>query len=234
MLDKQRHEAIMKNVLRDLYTHPKLQAQLAFKGGTCLYLFHDLPRFSTDLDFSLTNGAKAEQVDADIITQILREYVEIDDYFDKHFTWFWLGSYEKGKQRIKLEISKRTSLGDVYTDHDVFGLTVRSLDLATMSAHKLCAISDRKQLVHRDLYDAWWLLKKMSPINEHIIQERMNMSLTEYLPYLRNYIADHVDKKHILLGLGEVLDEPQKDWVRDHLLGELFFQIELRKDVGGR
>ncbi|HCC84372.1 MAG TPA: hypothetical protein DEP87_01710, partial [Candidatus Pacebacteria bacterium] len=221
----------MKNILRDLYTHPQLQAQLAFKGGTCLNLFHDLPRFSTDLDFSLTHGAKNDVLATEIISKVLGEYLKIDDYFDKYFTWFWLGSYEKGKQRIKLEISKRIYQGDCYQDHDLFGLTVRSLDLATMSAHKLCAVADRKQMANRDLYDTWWLLKKMTPINKQIIYERTNKSLPDYFDHLKEYIEEHVDKKHILLGLGEVLDEPQKDWAKDHLLDELLFQIKLRKEA---
>lgn len=53
MLDRAKHETVLKNILRDVYQHPSLGAQLAFKDGTCLFLFHALPRFSTDLDFTL-------------------------------------------------------------------------------------------------------------------------------------------------------------------------------------
>lgn len=37
MLDRQKHEQILKNILRDFYTTTDLEAKLAFKGGTCLY-----------------------------------------------------------------------------------------------------------------------------------------------------------------------------------------------------
>jgi predicted nucleotidyltransferase component of viral defense system len=231
MLDKQRHEAIMKNILRDLYTHPQLQAQLAFKGGTCLYLLHELPRFSTDLDFSLTTRTQIEELNVTAITEVMQKYLDVDDHFDKHFTWFWVGSYEKGKQKIKLEISKRRYQADHYTHHDLFGLTIKSLDLSTLAAHKLCALTDRQNLVNRDLYDTWWLLKKMFPINKEIISERTGKSLGDYLRFTQEYIDKHVDPKHILLGLGEVLTEPQKDWVRDHLLNELSFQIKLNAEA---
>lgn len=231
MLDKQRHEAIMKNILRDLYTHPQLQAQLALKGGTCLYLFHELPRFSTDLDFSLTMGTQAEELKVTAITKIMQNYLTIDDHFDKRFTWFWIGSYEKGKQKIKLEISKRRYQDDRYAHHDLFGLTIKSLDLGTLTAHKLCALTDRPNLVNRDLYDMWWLLKKMVPINKEIIRERTGKTLAEYLDFSQEYIDKHVDRKNVLLGLGEVLTESQKDWVRDHLLSELSFQIKLTAEA---
>ena len=71
----------------------------------------------------------------------------------------------------------------------------------------------------------------MTPINKQIIYERTNKSLPDYFDHLKEYIEEHVDKKHILLGLGEVLDEPQKDWAKDHLLDELLFQIKLRKEA---
>ncbi|MDA1079850.1 MAG: hypothetical protein O2840_04155 [bacterium] len=78
-----------------------------------------------------------------------------------------------------------------------------------------------------DLYDLWWLLKKMTGCNEDIIRERTGKSLPEYLLFVQAYIDAHVDQKQILLGLGELLTESQKDWVRDHLLSELSFQIKL-------
>ena len=135
MLERQQHETILKNILRNIYTNSQLQTQLAFKGGTCLYLFHKLPRFSTDLDFSLRKGVENNTVKPETLTAILQEYLTIEDYFDKRFTWFWLASYEKGKQRTKIEISKRIYQGDLYADQDLFGLTIRSLDIAPMCAH---------------------------------------------------------------------------------------------------
>ncbi len=50
MLDKSKHGQILKNILRDIYTTTDLEARLIFKGGTCLYLFYGLDRFSVDLE----------------------------------------------------------------------------------------------------------------------------------------------------------------------------------------
>ena len=200
MLDQARHEIILKNILRDIYQHPNLQAQLAFKGGTCLYLFYDLPRFSTDLDFSLIAEVLDSQFEPSNLEEIISRYLNVREYTDKRFTWFWLGSYEKGLQNIKVEISKR-SYPDRYEIMDFLGISVRTLDMATMFAHKLCAITDRRQLVNRDLYDTWWLLKQIAPIREEIILERTGKNLPSYLSYLQEYISEHIDKRHIVGGL---------------------------------
>ena len=230
MLDRAKHEILMKNILRDIYQHPILQAQLAFKGGTCLYFFHNLPRFSTDLDFSLVTDVREAEFNPDILGQIFSQYVTIREYSDKRFTWFWLGSYEKGLQNIKVEVSKR-KYSDQYEPQDFLGVSVQTLDLATMFAHKLCAITDRRQLVNRDLYDTWWMLKQLAPIREEIILERTGKNLPEYLNDLQEYIEKNVDKRHIVSGLGELLDRPQKDWVRDHLLDDLVIQLQLRMEA---
>jgi len=227
MLDQAKHEILLKNILRDIYQNPTLQAQLAFKGGTCLYFFFNLPRFSTDLDFSLLSGVEESDFDPDILRQIFSKYVTVREYTNKRFTWFWLGSYEKRLQNIKIEVSKRT-FPDQYALKDFLGITVRTLGLATMFAHKLCAVTDRKQMVNRDLFDTWWLLKQIAPIREEIILERTGKNLPEYLQYLQEYIGNNIDKRHIVAGLGEVLERPQKDWVRDHLFDDLVAQIQMR------
>lgn len=233
MLDKAKHEIILKNILRDIYQHPVLQAQLAFKGGTCLYFFYGLPRFSTDLDFSLVSGVSESDFDPGMLHSILSENLSVREHSDKRFTWFWLGNYEKGLQNIKVEVSKR-NFPDHYDLKDFLGVSVRTLDLGTMFAHKLCAVTDRRQMVNRDLYDAWWLLKQIVPIRKEIIVERTGKILPEYLEYLLEYVEKNIDKRHIVAGLGELLDRSQKDWIRDHLFDDLIAQIQLRIQAESR
>jgi predicted nucleotidyltransferase component of viral defense system len=227
MLDRAKHEIVLKNILRDTYQHPNLQVHLAFKGGTCLNLFYGLPRFSTDLDFSLVSGDSDSEFDLGNLERILSNNMSIREYSDKRFTWFWSGNYEKGLQIIKVEVSKRI-FPDHYDIKDFLGISIRTLDLGTMFAHKLCAVTDRRQMANRDLYDTWWLLKQIAPIHSEIILERTGKNLPEYLEYLLEYMVKNIDKRHIVLGLGELLDRSQKDWVRDHLVDDLIAQIQLR------
>jgi len=48
------HRPALMRLLSDIFKHPILSSQLGFKGGTCLYFLHNLPRFSIDLDYTFT------------------------------------------------------------------------------------------------------------------------------------------------------------------------------------
>ena len=154
MLDKVKHEIILRNILRDIYQDNELSTKLAFKGGTCLYFFYDLPRFSVDLDFNQLDSFEPNK-----ITQIAKSYLEIEEFYPRTKTLFWLGSYEKGKQKVKIEIGKR-DYPDQYTTHTFFGISIKAMKSEYMLAHKLCAITDRQQLRNKDLFDTWFMLKK--------------------------------------------------------------------------
>lgn len=223
MLDRQKHEQILKNVLRDIYTTPDLQGKFMFKGGTCLYMFYGLDRFSIDLDFN-TN---IEVLPVQTVTNIIKKYITIQDQMIKHFTWFWLGSYEKGNQKVKIEISKR-DYPDTYVNKNFYGLTVPTLSPDCMFAHKLCAILDRNKMQNRDLYDAHFMFWKNFPINDSIIKLRTGKSTKEYFNDLIYYIENKVNPNTILDGLGELLDDRQKDNIKATLIRDLLFDLKSR------
>ncbi len=226
MLDKTNHEITLRRILRALYQHPELQTLLAFKGGTCLYFFHNLNRFSTDLDFDLLG----QEINAPEITHILSNHIEITDKQDKRYTLFWRGRFAKGAQQVKIEINKR-----VYPNHyeiqDFYGLSVKTMSKDTLFAHKLCAICDRSQLQNRDIYDAHFMFQNNFPIQEEIISIRTGKTLAEYLEHLEGFLRKKFSPRGVLDGLGEVLNEKQKAWVKAHLLEELFFEIAIKKKL---
>lgn len=223
MLDKKKHEQILKNILRDIYTATDLEAKLIFKGGTCLYLFYGLDRFSVDLDFNLI----AKDFNYQLITNILAKYLTLSDQMNKYFTWIWLGSYEKGKAKVKVEINKR-DYTDKYTNKDFYGITVPTLSSDCMFAHKLCAITDRKKLQNRDLYDAHFMFTKQFEINEEIIKIRTGKTIEEYFTYLVDFVGKKAKANTILEGLGELLNEKQKDHVKATLIRDLLFDLRSR------
>lgn len=226
MLDRNSHEIILKRILRDIYTHPTLRTALGFKGGTCLYLFYGLDRFSTDLDFNLIHDT---QITTNVRT-IVTKHLTIENERSKQNTWFWLGGYEKGKQKIKIEISKR-DYPDTYIPKQYYGLSMATMAPDCMFAHKLCAISDRKVVQPRDLYDAWFMFKNNFEIKEDIIIGRTGKSMKEYFTYLIAYIPKHISKNMVLAGLGELMDPSRKNWAKDHLINDLLYELNIHTGV---
>lgn len=223
MLHVPKHEQILKSILRDIYTSPSLQASLAFKGGTCLFMFYGLDRFSVDLDFNLRTGS----LDDALLTEIIERHLRVIECTDKHNTWFWLGSYEKAFQKVKVEVSKR-DYPDRYINRDFYGLTVPIMEPSCMFAHKLCAITDRRRLQNRDLYDAHFMFAKDFEIDEEIIKLRTGKGIKEYFGELIDLIEREVTPSNVLDGLGELLTDQQKDSVRATLKRDILFDLRSR------
>ncbi len=226
MLSIEQHRVTLLQILRDIFSDNQLAGQLVFKGGTCLMLFAGLDRFSTDLDFDLRAGTL--ELERERITQIVAKYLTVDMDYNKHFTYYWSGSYASGLQRVKVEINKRPWPQEI-VNRDFYGLTIPTLAPAQMFAHKLVAITDRKELQNRDLYDAHFLFQRGYPIDETIIRLRTGLSLTEYFEQLLALLAHPAVTKDILFGLGEVLTPERKIWVKNQLVRELVAQIELHR-----
>jgi hypothetical protein len=193
------------------------------KGGTCLYIFYGLDRFSVDLDFNL----RTEDLDDDELQRIIEKHLRVVDRSDKHNTWFWLGSYEQAFQKVKVEVSKRT-FPDRYINKDFYGLTVPIMDPSCMFAHKLCAITDRVKLQNRDLYDAHFMFNKNFGIDEAIIRIRTGKTVKEYFAELVGVIDKEVTANNVLHGLGELLSDQQKDSVKATLKRDLLFDLKSR------
>lgn len=226
MLDIQQHEYILKRILRNIAGDIELNSQLAFKGGTCLYLFYGLNRFSVDLEFSLSSK---KTLAVKNMHQILANYLDLKTgkFRSGKNGWLWEASYEKGQRKVQVDVSRR-QFPDKYKIEQFYGLSLKTLDESSLFAHKLCAILDRKHLQNRDLYDSHFMFEKRFKINEEIIQARTGKSLLEYLQTLEQYIQNKVDKRRVMQGLGELLDEDKKQWVKDKLIDELAAQIRLK------
>ena len=65
---------------------------------------------------------------------------------------------------------------------------------------------------NRDLIHVFYLLKLGYPLTEELIKERTGKSAAEYLRGLGRFIEKNFPEKNILYGLGEVLEEKQKEW----------------------
>jgi predicted nucleotidyltransferase component of viral defense system len=216
MLDIQTHKKYIIKLFLDILSNENLSVTLGFKGGTALYLFYNLDRFSTDLDFDIINkDFKPKQMTLEI-----EKSLEIKEYREKRYTHFWLCSYSKGQHKIKVEVSKREHQND-YEVKDYRGYSCRILTKECMFAHKLCAITERTVLQNRDLYDSWFMFSNNFPVKEEILIERLGKNLSEYSKDLVEVIDNLPKDYNILNGLGSVLDMKRREWVKENLLKEL-------------
>lgn len=225
MLNQDKHKQVMTKILLDLVSEKRLSAKLGFKGGTALFLMSDLDRFSTDLDFDLIGSGGEDEIV--IIDRILRDNLTILDKHTKRYTWYWMGSYGKGEHKIKVEVNTRKYPNE-YEIRDYRGYSIQILKQEYVFAHKLCAVMDRKNLQNRDLYDVWWMFDHDFPINKEIIKMRMGKDLKNYLSEVLQMIRKLPKNYDILQGLGEVMGEGKKDWVKAKLLVELDKQLASR------
>lgn len=218
-LDITKHKTHLTNILLDVYKNSILSSILGFKGGTAAMLFYKLPRFSIDLDFDMVT--RSDKV-ADQMTKLLSVKYEIKDYSTKFNTLFWVVSYGTGLAHIKIEISTRDNPHSHYNLVPFYGVTVKTLDIGDMIAHKLVAVTERTSIANRDLFDTHYFLgsRYAADINYDIIKKRTGKAPKEFYESLLSFVSD-INSKNILVGLGEVLTQPQKDWAKAKLKEEL-------------
>lgn len=233
IIDQQQHKKIMLDILSDISSDPVLANNLGFKGGTCVYFLYGLDRFSVDLDFDLLDIEKKEVV-LEKMNLLLARYGEVkkDGALRRKI------KYSEESVMLKIDISDRMELNSLnrYEVKDVVsGVPLNILSQKDIFAHKLVAISDRynnktknKIIVNRDLYDANFFFDNNWKFNEKIIELRTKKSAVKYLSELKELIEKKVDENKILDGIGALLDDKKRQWVRDNLKKELLKKLAIQ------
>jgi predicted nucleotidyltransferase component of viral defense system len=157
---------------------------LVFKGGTALYKFHKLNRFSEDLDFTGT----VESNDIGGISSYIGDFgyktdVEIKEVENGILATFIIrGFLYRGTAvsaaRLRVDVNSGTSielppewltLSSLYPDLPSFGIKVLAID--EILAEKIRAMVTRKKA--RDAYDVYYLLKTGIRPNPGILERKM-------------------------------------------------------------
>lgn len=227
MLDAAQHKNILIRILKDIYTDPTVGPYLGFKGGTAVFLFYNLGRFSVDLDFDLLDSTKEDQVFNDM-KQILEKYGTIKEARNKRFSlFFWISYHNKLKdaQNIKIEVNKR-NFGSKYEIKQYLGIPIKIMVQEDLAANKMVAFYEREGIAHRDIYDMWFFLQNNWPINKKIIELRTHMSYSDFLKKCIE-ILEKINSRSILSGMGELLDDKQKVWAKTKLKDETIFLLRL-------
>lgn len=223
-MDKQKHKLYMAQILSLIFKDKDLCNVMGFKGGTALMFFHELPRFSTDLDFNLLDTDKLDIVYTKV-RQILLRFGTIDDEAKKQFGPILVLNYGKGERMLKVEISIR-QFDNHYEMRTLAGTDIRVLRIPDMFAHKLCAMGER--LSPRDVFDVWYFLQQLhANINETIIMERTGKPVADYASWCAIKVRE-ASPKLLMQGLGEVVDDMRtKTFIKTKLIEETAQALDL-------
>jgi len=175
------HEVMQQIALAALYRAGFFE-KAAFYGGTCLRIFHDLPRFSEDMDFSLLkkdDSFSLEKYFDAIITEfrahgrevaITRKtktsITQIESAFLKDNTEIYNIEFQVQRTvKIKIEVDKNPPLG-FNTEYKLlllpFSFMTRCFDLPGLFAGKMHAFLFRNwknRVKGRDWYDLEWYVR---------------------------------------------------------------------------
>ena len=177
-------------ILRSIYL--RVARDLVFKGGTALYLFNGLNRFSEDLDFTI---AKLNGID-EVINETLKDLQIIgvrgivkhvsnmrDSISFKFSCEGPLYTTDASKVTVRVEISTREktlldpdllTFDPIY--QDVLPFTCTVMNRREIQSEKVRAILTRNKA--RDLYDLWFLFKRSN--GEFCNLEMINSKLSYY------------------------------------------------------
>ena len=227
MIDINQHKFFLVQILKDIYTDIELSNILGFKGGTALMLFYDLPRFSVDLDFNLLEAEKNNIVFAKV-RKILLRHGTIFDEAKKFYGLLIVMDYGLNERKLKVEISNRR-FEDSYEIKNFLGINMKVMVQEDMFAHKLCALLDRNVLANRDIFDCWFFMQCQTPVNKDIVEARMQMPLSGYIQNCIENLESTSDKT-LLQGMGELMDDKMKRFVKVKMRPELISLLKFYKE----
>ena len=223
-----KHKSYLIRILKDIYDDIELGNMLGFKGGTALMFFYGLPRFSVDLGFHLIQPEQ-KGLAFDKIRSLVLKYGKIHDEAVKHFGLIIVLDYGSGERKLKVEISNRP-FDNHYEIKNLLGISMRVMTGPDMFAHKVCALLDRSSFTNRDLFDCWFFMQQQTAINKQIVEERMKKPLPDYFQDCIVYLENMSDR-NILQGLGELLDEDLKKFVKTKLRIEAIALFKIYRDM---
>lgn len=227
MFDQNEHRTILVRILKEIYADPVLRTTLGFKGGTAAYLFYGLLRLSVDLDFDLIKPESGEVV-FNCLKIVLGKFGTVKNSRNKRFTIFVLLDYGKDKRKVKVEVSKRKTSAD-FQLQSYLGIPMLVMAKPDLAAGKLAAFLTRRKFAARDLFDLWYFLDQEWTVNPVVFEEKAGMTFNEGLQKAIEK-AGKVKDNQLLQGLGELLSQDQKKFVKEKMRNEVVFLLKLYRE----
>lgn len=191
----------------------------AFYGGTCLRIFHQLPRFSDDMDFSLIDKNlkfnledyfefiieefRTAGKDVVITPKEIKKDTKVESAFLKEDTAIYDLKFKTDKDiKIKIEVDTEPPLG-FSTEQKLslmpFSFMTRCFALPDLYAGKMHALlfrSWKNRVKGRDWYDFEWYIRHNVSLNFEHFQIRakefndMEITKTVFIDMLKDKLAN--------------------------------------------
>lgn len=241
------HQAMQQIVLAGLHKGGFFE-HAAFYGGTCLRIFHNLPRFSEDMDFSLTEKnpnihlENYFQAIQDVFAFTGKEVViskkeklnfgRVESAFLKEDTSAYDIAFRTEKSvKVKIELDTDPPLQFDTVQQLLmkpYSLMVRCFTLPDLFAGKMHALVYRNwktRVKGRDWYDFEWYVRNNVPLNFAHLQERIRefsgqeVSKEEFIQLLRDRLLT-ADINQVKQDVIPFVDRPSEldIWSNDYFL----------------
>jgi len=211
------HEVIQEIALAGLYRSGFFE-KAAFYGGTCLRIFHSMPRFSEDMDFSLvtsTNSFKLEEYFPAIVKEFKsfgRDVIitrkeksssgNVESAFLKDNTEIYNLAFQTERSiKVKIEVDTNPPQ-EFLTEQKLllqpFSFMTRCFVLPDMFAGKMHALLFRNwktRVKGRDWYDFEWYIRNQVPLDFNHLQVRskqfngIDMSKEDFVDKLKTRLS---------------------------------------------
>jgi predicted nucleotidyltransferase component of viral defense system len=220
----------------------------AFYGGTCLRIFHELPRFSEDMDFTLTEKnpdihlenyfpfiiEEFRKAGLEVIIQKKEKKIfgRVESAFLKENTEVYDIKFQTKKTiKVKIEMDTDPPLG-FDTEQKIlaqpFSFYTRCLTLPYLYAGKMHALVYRawqRRIKGRDWYDFEWYVRHRVPLDFRHLQERIHefsgktVNKEEFMEMLREKLSS-TDINLVKQDVISFVDNPHEldIWSNDYFL----------------
>jgi predicted nucleotidyltransferase component of viral defense system len=180
-----------------------------------------------DLDFNLLKPENEGLVYTKL-RKIILKYGTIFDEARKYYGPIVVLDYGKNERKLKVEVSNR-QFESSYETKNLLGISMKVMLEKDMFAHKLCALLDRKPMANRDIFDGWFFMQKQTRVNIALVENRMNMSWPDYMQAILD-VLEKKDPRGLLDGLGQLMDQKTKIFVKKELLPEMIRLLNFYKE----
>ena len=211
----------------------------AFYGGTCLRLFHQLPRYSEDMDFTLREKDSDVHLE-DFFPYLIEEFHlaghevviqkkekkmfgRVESAFLKENTEVFDIKFQTKKTvKVKIEMDTDPPLGfetEYLPLSRPYPFVVRCVALSDLYAGKMHALLYRNwktRVKGRDWYDFQWYVANHVPLNFGHLQKR-----------IREFNDEDITKERFLEMLHEKLSTTDMESVKQDVRGFIFDQRDI-------